>query len=344
MGVAAAVVNALRGWLGARALGRVLLAAVGLTLVAYLVRGAGADRVAHVLWQAGPWLPAIVTLELAQILSDVLALRSLLPKASVEVPASTWLRSSAVAYAMMILLPAGRAAGEVARATLIAKHVGAPGAARASTQLQAAYLVANAAASAAALAGVASGAGFRTALAALLAVNTTIMTLGAAALLAALSDARVGRWLDAMRRRLTRDATPVIHVDAGPRRALREWAIATCCAGRCAQLAQYGIILAAIGGAPTLHGALTAHGIHLVGATLGDMLPNQLGVVDGAYRAFAPMLGLSHAPERALSIAFVAHAAQLTLAGGCVVAAALFGHAKAPLGPAPAGAAPETTG
>jgi hypothetical protein len=87
----------------------------------------------------------------------------------------------------------------------------------------------------------------------------------------------------------------------------------------------------AIGGSPTLRGALTAHGIHLVGATLGDLLPNQLGVVDGAYRAFAPMLGLGHAPERALSIAFVAHTAQLTLASVCVVAASIIGHAKSRL-------------
>ncbi len=334
--------SALPGSPRARALGRLLLAAVGLTLIVYLVHGAGAGRVARVLWQAGPWLPAIVTLEIVQILSDVLALRSLIPNGSPDVPPATWLRSSAVAYAMMILLPAGRAAGEVARATLIARHIGAPRAARASTQLQAAYLVANAVASATAFAGVASGAGFRTALAALLAINTTIMTLGAAALLAALSDARVGRWLDSLRRRLTRDEGIPVSVDSAARRAPSLRALATCCAGRGAQLAQYGIILTAIGGAPTVQGALTAHGIHLVGATLGDALPNQLGVVDGAYRAFAPMLGLSHAPERALSIAFLAHAAQLTLAGACVLAASVIGHATSRFEPAPASADPGT--
>ncbi len=107
-------------------------------------------------------------------------------------------------------------------------------------------------------------------------------------------------------------------------------AIVACCCGRAAQLVQYGVILAAIGGARSIEGALTAHGIHLVGASLGDLLPNQLGVVDGAYRAFAPALGLGAAPARSLSIAFVAHAVQLSLATLCVVVASVVGRAGTP--------------
>ena len=72
-----------------------------------------------------------------------------------------------------------------------------------------------------------------------------------------------------------------------------------------------------------MHGAFLAHGIHLVGATAGDMIPNQLGVVDGVYKTFAPVLGFASAPARALSIAFVAHITQLLCASLCVVVAAL---------------------
>jgi hypothetical protein len=318
-------VKLLRGWLG-----RLLLATVGLTLVAYLVRGAGPDRVARVLLQVGPWLPAIFALELAQILSDVFALRSLLPAGRAHVPIVTWLRSSAVAYGMMILLPAGRAAGEVARATLIAKHVGAPQATIASTRLQASYLIANAAASAGACVAVASNAGFRSVLVALLATNATIMTISALALIGALSNARVWRWLENLRRRLMHEKAQGQGGDVRGEGHLGWRAILACCCGRLAQLVQYGVILTAIGGARTLQGALTAHGIHLVGASLGDLLPNQLGVVDGAYRAFAPALGLGAAPARALSIAFVAHAVQLSLATLCVVVASLVGRAGRP--------------
>lgn len=315
--------NVLRGWLG-----RLLLGTVGLALVAYLVRGAGPERVAHVLVQAGPWLPAIVALELAQMLSDVVALRALLPAGGRDVPAITWLRSSAVAYAMMILLPAGRAAGEVTRATLIAKHVAAPRVAIASTQLQAAYLIGIAIASAGAGVGVACGFGVRTLLVTLLAVNVAITSVTAVVLIGALADARVWRWLEKLRRRLTRDsAPPGGDTTRGP---VRWQAIAACCGGRSAQLVQYGVILTAIGGAPTVQGALTAHGIHLVGATIGDVLPNGLGIIDGVYRAFASVLGLGAAPERALSIAFIAHAVQLSLASVCVVVASIVGHAERP--------------
>ena len=101
----------LRGWPG-----RLLLAACGFGIIAYLVHGAGPARVAGVLIEAGPWLPVIVVLELCQAGSDVTALALLLGAARRKVTSATWIRSSSVAYAMMILLPAGRAAGEVTRA------------------------------------------------------------------------------------------------------------------------------------------------------------------------------------------------------------------------------------
>lgn len=86
---------------------------------------------------------------------------------------------------------------------------------------------------------------------------------------------------------------------------------------------QYGVILAAVGGARTVQSAFVAHGIHLVGATLGDLVPNQLGIVDGTYSAFAGALGLGDKAANAISIAFVAHAVQLSFAAVCVLVAAL---------------------
>ena len=102
-----------------RAAGRTLLAVVGLLLIAYLVRGAGPARVADTLWAARVWLPLIVALELVQLASDVVTLRVQLGAYAHDVAAATWVRSSALAYSMMICLPAGRAAGEVARAPLL---------------------------------------------------------------------------------------------------------------------------------------------------------------------------------------------------------------------------------
>lgn len=302
---------------------RVALACAGLALVAYFVKGAGPGRVAEVLLQAGPWLPLIVLLELAQPTTDVIALRYLLGKDASKVPLSTWGRSSAIAYAMMSLVPAGRVAGEVTRAALIATHVGAARAASASARMQSAYLFGNGVLSATALVTSASWLGRGNVLTLLLAGNTLMMFVLSTALLAILWHGRVGRWLDTLRRRFVKvsEAPPALE-SAEERKVPWRAAIVTTL-GRGCQALQYGVVLHAVGGAPSVHGAFLAHGIHLVGATAGDMIPNQLGVIDGVYKTFAPAIGFAAAPARALSIAFVAHITQLFCASLCVIGAAV---------------------
>ncbi len=314
----ASLLAALRGWPG-----RLLLAAAGFGIIALLVRSTGPDRVLHVLLDTAKWLPLIAALELTQTAMDIFAIRMLLGDGRRNVPMSAWVRSSAVAYAMMTLLPAGRAAGEVGRAAILAKYVGTPPAANASARLSVAFLSGNAVASAAAFVAVASWIGFGAPITLLLAANVILVAVSAGSLLAITNNAKVGRWLDKMRRKFTS------HQEERPSQLPPEaghtpWrAIGACLVGRAAQLTQYGVILAAVGGAPSVRGAFCAQGIHLVGATLGDLFPNQLGVVDGVYRTFAPVLGLGAAPERALSISFVVHTTQLSIAGICVLVAAL---------------------
>lgn len=315
-------------------LGRLILATAGLGMLAYLLRGAGPERVARVLWEARWWMPAILVFEIVQILGDVMALRFILRRRAAEVPASTWIRSSAIAYAMMILLPAGRAAGEVGRATLIAEHVGTPAALNASALLQAVYVFAIGLASAAACAVVASSFGILAPLALLLAANAALMFAIAGGLLEIARNAPLGRWFQWARSRLAHPRTaappPAPAAAAAPAAFRLPWRSALACVtARTAQLVQYGVLLSAVGGTVSVRGAFIAHGIHLVGATIGDAVPNQLGVVDGTYRAFAAALGFADAPARALSIAFVAHAVQMTVAGLCVIVAAVTRRARA---------------
>jgi lysylphosphatidylglycerol synthase-like protein len=302
---------------------RALLAMAGLGLVAYLVHSAGAGKIVRVLGQAAWWLPIIFTLELAQVGSDVLALRLLLRGVAGRVPALTWLRSSAIAYAAMILIPAGRATGEVARATLVARHVGGPRAATAAAQLHSSYLFANGVLSATACLVVANWLGPRSRLALILGCNALLMAALATTVLAVLRGGRAGRWLERTRRRFPGGTHPAPPLEPHSRRRLPWRAAVVCTTSRGAQVVQYGVILAAVGGVASVRGAFIAHGIHLVGATVGDLLPNQLGAVDGAFRAFARNVGFGDAPARALSIAFVAHATQLLCAGACIVVAAV---------------------
>jgi Lysylphosphatidylglycerol synthase TM region len=316
------------GW---RTAARVFLAIMGVSVIVVLVRAAGTERVLAVLWQARAWLPVIVTLELMQALSDVLALRVLLGARTARITTPTWVRSSALAYSMMVLVPAGRAAGEVARVALLSRHVGAATAARASTQLQSAYVLAIGSLSAIEGAVVASRLGVRSPLALLLAGNALVMATLAAGLVAILLNARVGRWLDRLRRRIaashggrgpehpTPASEPEPDDPSTQRRGLPWKAAAVCLVGRTIQLVQYGAILRAVGGVATFGGAFAAHGIELVGATVGDVVPNQLGVVDSAFRAFASEVGFADAPARALSIAFLARIARLLGAAASLV-------------------------
>ena len=285
------------------------------------------------IWQARAWLPVAVALELFQLCSDFFTLRMLLGDRKSDVPVATWVRSSAIAYAMMILVPAGRAAGEVTRATLVAKHVGAARAATASAQLQSAYVFAIALWSAIECVVVATRLGVRAPLGLLLGANTLLMMTLSAGLLAILWDARVGHWLEGLRSRFVRSARQP-PLEPSVRRRLPWQAAGLCSLSRTAQVVQYAVILRAVGGIPTVRSTLIAHGIHLVGTTLGDVLPNGLGVVDGAYRTFAANVGFGDSPARALSIAFVAHLSQLMVATASLLVLALS-RRSAPGGSAP---------
>jgi len=309
------------------AIARALLAVAGLGVIAYLVRDAGPRRVGQVLWEAGAWLPLVLALESCQITSDFLALRLILGPTWRTVPARTWVRSSALAYALMVMVPAGRAAGEVTRATVLSSTLGPGRATATSTQLQAAYQSANGLVSLVEAALVAGLFGVGSSLALLLVGNAAIQAVFAVVLLVALWDARLGRGLDRLRRRFVPGAVEHPPLDPSVRRRIPWRAMLACSAGRTAELLEYGIVLYAVGGALSARGAMVAHGIHLVGATMGDFVPSQLGVVDGAYRAFAGALGLGDTPARALSIAFIVRIAQLTLGATCVLTAALAGSA-----------------
>ncbi len=308
-------------------LGRGLLLVGGLVVVAVLVRAAGVDRVLDVLGHAGVWVPAVIGLEAVFVAPDVVGARILLGDAAKKAPLSTWVRATALAYASTVLLPTGRAAGEAARAATFAPDVGAARAAGASTRLQAAVLFANMAFSLVIVGFLAARVGQAWPLAASLATNALGCLALGSALLAVLRSTRLAGWL---RRRFPRFVEA--HRDDAQVTTRVTTVLGIACLsflGRIAQTAQYAVVLHAVGGQASVDGALTAQGVHLVAAAAGDLVPSQIGAAEGAYRAFAGVLGLAGAPERALSIALVVRIAQWCAAGACLLAGTLVGR-KAP--------------
>jgi uncharacterized membrane protein YbhN (UPF0104 family) len=174
---------------------RALLFVGGLGLAAWLIRGVGVARILDVLGQTWPWMPLVVLLELLFVSMDLVSLRVLLGDASHGIPPRVWVRSSVVAYATTILVPGGRAAGEVARATALSSVLGATDAAATCTRLQACALLGNAGISSIIVTVLLASGGSSSGLSPLLFGNAVVCASIAAGLLLALLSGRLATWL-----------------------------------------------------------------------------------------------------------------------------------------------------
>ena len=300
-------------WAWAKTLARVLLFVFGLGALIYVVVDAGPARVWSTLVSAGLFVPIVIVLEALFMSMDVLSLRALIGPPAKNVPATVWLRSGLTAYAIMILLPGGRAAGEVARAAQLGPHLGGGAKAAAyATRLQAVTLLGNTAISLPCAIACFLAAGPGEALPWFVLGNGVGTGILGGIVLFAARKSSLGGWIGKRFPKFNQQG-------ASFDEALREqtpWGppIFFSFLGRAIQAVQYGILLLAVGGSLTVLSALVSQGIHLVGAGLGDMIPNQVGITEGAYRLFAPALGLEGDPARAIGIALIARFCQFVLA------------------------------
>ena len=302
-----------------KAYGRLALLIGGVGFIAYLVHKAGPRQVAEALIDAGPYIPVIVLFEAVMLVTDSAALASILGARSKAITMKGWIRSSCASFICLALLPAGRTASEVARAAIIAPYTGGFRSATAGAELQAAALIADGLISGAVAVGIYVMVGSQGELAWMLGGNFLLAGTLGAALFLALHHQGFAAWA---KRRFPRIAKAAGDEVTTPRYfgvVPTAWSFL----GRWLQVAQYGIAVLAVGGTLSWRGAFVGHGIHMVGATVGAAVPNQVGVVDGAYVAFADVLGFHGAPARALSVALVLRASQLLFAVVCVVVASL---------------------
>ena len=300
-------------WAWAKKAARLALFAFGVAAIVYVVNDAGPAHVWATLVGAGVFVPVIVLLEAAFMSMDVLSLRSLIGAPARDVPLAVWVRSGLMAYAIMILFPGGRAAGEVVRATQLAPYTGGAKAAAYGTRLQAATMLGNTIISVPAAIACFWAGGAEGALPWLVLGNGLVTAAIGGGILFVSRRSKLGGWLGQRFSALAshgasfdealRDETPF-----GP-------ALLFSSLGRAFQTVQYGIILLAVGGSLGVVSALISQGIHLVGAGAGDLVPNQAGITEGAYWMFAEALGLSADPAAAVGIALIARFCQYILAG-----------------------------
>jgi len=313
-------------WQTVKAVGRWCLLALGIGAVVYLVRDAGPDVVWRTLTVAAVYLPFVALGEIGFVSMDVVSLRLMFGDHAQKVPSSAWLRSAMMAYGIMILLPAGRAGGEVMRAASLAPYVGGPRAAAGAAVLQGVTLFGNTFISIPCYVAVAMVSDWTNVLALLVLGNGLVTGFLGSMLLFGARFSSVGGWLGKRISALSSHGSDfdeslkeMPSVPVGP--------IIAATLGRASQTIQYGLILIAVGGTLTVGNALIAQAIHLVGAGFGDMVPNQAGITETAYRlsaSFAPTLGLRDAAAQMISIALIHRIVQFAMAGTSLAVGAIW--------------------
>jgi hypothetical protein len=250
-------------------------------------------------------LPAIFALEGARILTETAALASLLRRGAL----GPWalIRVHVIAYAVSIVAPAGRASAEALKAAMLAPTIGAGRAAAVGVTHQAVSLVAIgiiSAPCAIACAWVPSGGVLAT-----FAALHGVAAIGLGFALAfAVRHPRMLGWL-ARRTKISEAHFSSFRDQLSARAALPATALAWKCLYRLIQVLQSALALWAVGAAAGLGPSLRVLAANLVGAAAGDAIPAQLGATEGAFTAWAPVLGLG--AEAALAIALSTHLIQL---------------------------------
>lgn len=291
-------------------LGRALAALVGVGIVALLIRQSGPEEVLQAITRAPLLFPLVAVLEILMCACEVTAAFVLYGKDRAKVPAGVILRSTLFCYAVMSVLPFGRAVAEMTRAAMLAKYVGGARAAAVGTQVQGMTLLGNALISVPTAIAVALVAG-KTLLLAGISLNVVVTTAAGAGLLMATRKSDLGQKVGKYFRGGEKWGPEVDQHLQGELKVAVPVALMTL--GRVLQVTQRGVLLAAVGSQTGVLRAFTAQAVALVSSMVGDIIPGQIGVTEMGYRLGAQVLQLE--PSQGVAIGLLGHLAQVVWIG-----------------------------
>jgi uncharacterized membrane protein YbhN (UPF0104 family) len=292
-----------------RPLVRIACAVVGTGVLVLSVWAAGAHAVLASLGASVHALPVLAGLEAVMVGCSTLALRALYGAAGPRVPVRQWVRAGALGYALGLVLPMGRGAGEAARAVLLSRNTGGARAAVAAVQMQGIVLLSTAVITLPVVVATVALLGARAA-AGLVLANGVVAAVVGGSILVARERAKLGRLLGGLIKRLERFGLAFDEV-VGASRADLARSLAWESAGRVAQVVQCGVALAAIGQPSSLGRVLVTRGALIIGSAIGDFIPGQLGATEATLVVGAGALALTAAS--AATLALLIHAAQIVL-------------------------------
>lgn len=292
-----------------RPLVRIACAVLGTAVLVVSVWAAGARAVLASLGASVHALPLLALLEGVMVGCSTLALRSLYGEAGPRVPARQWVRAGALGYALGLVLPMGRGAGEAARAVLLSRNAGGARAAVAAVQMQGVVLLSTAVITVPVLAATVALLGPGAAAGLILANGLVAGALGIS-ILVVRERAKPGRFLGGLVKRLEGFGLAFDAV-AGASRGNLARSLVWESLGRVAQVVQCGVALAAIGQQAGPMRVLVTRGALILGSAVGDFIPGQLGATEAMMVVGAGALALTAAT--AATLALLIHAAQILL-------------------------------
>jgi uncharacterized membrane protein YbhN (UPF0104 family) len=283
---------------------------VGAGALFLLVRGVGPETLLAILGALARWLPLLFALDVLRVVAEAVGTWSLSERVRRRVPLAELARIHLVGYAIAMTMPAGRAAGEAVKAAMLARFIGLPeaaavGAVNQSTSMLGGVLGAIPCVVAALwLTGLSPLTGA-------FAAFVLVTLVGFTALQVACRQRGLG---GALLHRFTRleQATTAFHEAIARIPVVPPVATVAAVVSRLVVVVELAVLLFALGGRHGVGAALLAQGVSLVGGTVGDFVPGQLGATDGAFALAAPYLGVALASGVAISV--MLHCVQATWA------------------------------
>jgi hypothetical protein len=287
--------------------GRAALVALGVAAVGGVIAHLGPALILSALRRTASVFPLVFLLEACIVACTMLGLRTLYGPDKGKITTWDLTRAGLLGYVAMLLMPSGRTFAEATRAAVLARRSTPARAAFAAYQMQAACLLGNAFILVLGTAAAWWVVGLNRYTLAILANLCGALLVGVAMLFG-------GRFikLGGLLGRLFPSIVEQGHEFDAHNRAHPPipwvptlWESLS----RLFQTVQMMILVAAVGGQLSFLGGLITEGAHEVGATVGGLIPAQLGAAEVNLAFFAKALGVDSAG--AVAVALAVHLAQL---------------------------------
>ena len=275
-------------------------AALGVLALVLLVRSVGVESFLAVLGASAKWLPVLFALEALRLGTEAVMTYTVTKAVRAHVPLRELIRIHVVCFGVSLVLPAGRATAEATRAAMLSRFIGMADASAVAFCNQSMALLGGALMAVPCLVAAVVLTGFSPVVAMLAGFTCLASSLFAVFQLGARRK-EVGGLVG---RRFTRlgtaaaafqDATRGLPVfPLGP--------VASTFASRLLQVAEYTVLLYALGRHYGVLASLLAQGVNLVGGAVGDFIPGQVGATDSAFALAAPTLGITAADGVAIAV------------------------------------------